>query len=315
MFRNIIGRARLALTGATARRVLLVVSVVAAVAVVVRNADAIEVALHQVGSVRVGFAILLAAASTVAGAEGWRVLLFDSTRLSDVSGAWSTYLVSNLGKYVPGAVWPVLMQREYAARYGRTMSQVSVAFLQSIAFGVVSATAIGLLSLPMLPWTTSALFLPVAVVVTAIVVVLARPDIVGATLHVLGRAVGWDLSPHCGAPGRARRSMALLALGWLLSGTAFHLLLEPLGRPGQVSLLTSVGGYAVGAGAGVLVAVLPGGVGSREIALALMFSRVVDHDQLIPLLVVARALTTVSEILCAAVAAGVRTFRTTDVRL
>jgi uncharacterized membrane protein YbhN (UPF0104 family) len=104
------------------------------------------------------------------------------------------------------------------------------------------------------------------------------------------------------------RALAWTLLGWLLLGVQVWLLLsEMAGRSGY--LMLAVGGYALAISAGLLLIVIPGGIGAREVILIAALSPVIPGAA-VAVAVMARVVTMASDLACAglglAVGRGVR---------
>jgi hypothetical protein len=147
-------------------------------------------------------------------------------------------------------------------------------------------------------------------------VMAAAPLIVGCLCPPLfGRLVDGVLRIVKRAPLECRptwrglgRALAWTLLGWLLLGVQVWLLIsEMAGRSGY--LVLAVGGYALAFSAGLLLIVVPGGIGAREIILIAALSPVIPGTA-VAVAVMARVVTMASDLACAglglAVGRGVR---------
>jgi uncharacterized membrane protein YbhN (UPF0104 family) len=94
----------------------------------------------------------------------------------------------------------------------------------------------------------------------------------------LRRALGWNLA------------------GWLLLGAQVWLLVASLGGARGASVLVAVGGYALAFAAGMLLVVVPSGIGAREVILALALAPVLLHGSAIAVALTTRGISTLSDI-------------------
>ena len=123
---------------------LMVVLVLAAVAVVVsRNWQAFIDSIHKIGVGGVALSLAAALVGVVGTYLQWRsVLIGLGVRFGVVEGA-RVFFVSQLGKYLPGSVWPVVMQMEAGRSRGanrKTMLAANlITVLLSVCVGVVLA--------------------------------------------------------------------------------------------------------------------------------------------------------------------------------
>ncbi|WP_254699077.1 lysylphosphatidylglycerol synthase transmembrane domain-containing protein [Rhodococcus sp. SGAir0479] len=227
------------------------------------------------------------------GALGRPVPAFDAARC---------YLVGQLGKYLPGSVWAFVLQAELARRAGVSRAVAFVAVLVTVGLSTAAALVVGLAGLPALfrIGTTAA----VAVLVLApIALVCAYPPVLTRlvnvalgllrrerlhrplTLHKIGLAFGWS------------------AASWTAYGVHLWLLASSLGGFGTDRLVASVGAIALAMCAGVLVFVVPSGLGVREAVIVAALTPVTDAGTALALALTSRLLFTLCEVLAGGAAA------------
>ena len=102
---------------------------------------------------------------------------------------------------------------------------------------------------------------------------------------VLARALGWAL------------------FAWVFNGLQIWLLVPV---HSGMSLLLSVGGYALAWSVGFLVVFAPGGLGVREVVLVTTLTPLVGAGTATAVALVSRAVTTASDLICAGVSAAVQ---------
>ena len=79
------------------------------------------------------------------------------------------FFIGQLGKYVPGAVWPLVLQMQLARPAGVTRTRIAVCFMITLVQGVATGILVGLLAIPTLiedsaAWAWALLLIQVAVV-------------------------------------------------------------------------------------------------------------------------------------------------------
>lgn len=213
---------------------------------------------------RVGIAPLLLAGLLATCGVGltfgaWRAVLADlGSPLPAIPGA-RTFFVGQLGKYVPGSVWPVVVQMRLGKRLGIPQTRMAAAFVVTLTMSMAWGLVVGLAAVPGLAgsaWTWVLLLVPVGL----------------AALHplVLNAALGWllrvlrrpPLEQRLTGAGVARASAWLLAF-WLVCGLHVVVLATALG--GSASLApVAVGGFALAFVAGTIAVVFPAGAGVRD---------------------------------------------------
>ena len=210
----------------------------------------------------------LAAAMASAGCMmlAWRRLLADlGSKLPAPVAARVTFM-SQLGKYIPGAVWSfaahVELGHDYDVPRRRGAASIIIGLAVAVATGLLIAAAI----LPLASPAAARKYLLFLAVVPVIAVCLAPP--------VLSRLLGFALKIIRQEPleqpvswrGLAT-AMAWTVAGWLLLGLQVWLLLTDVAKDGVHSVLISVGAYALACSLALLLVVFPGGIGAREVIL------------------------------------------------
>lgn len=191
------------------------------------------------GSAQVGWlavAVVLAAAAVATLVEGWRRclgLLGASPTRRDVS-RW--YLVGELGKYLPGGIWPILGRGELARRGGIAAAVAYQSVLLSLAAWMCAAVA------------------PAALIG-------ARPRVQEAAIGVIRRLSGGRVSLEVLPFGALVRLVASYLPTWLLIGGSAMAVSAALGggADGRVAAAATVAWVA-----GFLAVPVPAGAGVRE---------------------------------------------------
>jgi uncharacterized membrane protein YbhN (UPF0104 family) len=231
----------------------------------------------------------------------WRAVLADLGSPLRVRYAVGIVGIGQLGKYLPGSLWPVVAQMELGREHDVPRKRSAVASLLVI---VVALTAGGLLAAATLPFAARGSLGPYRPVflVPAAGLVLLHPRVFNAAaargLRLLKRA---PLEQGLSLRGTAA------ALGWALAQWAcWGLAVWLLGRglPGAHGplLAVSLGAYALAWSAGFLFLVAPAGAGVREGALVLLLAPSLGTAQALGVALLVRLLTTVADVGWGAVA-------------
>lgn len=238
----------------------------------------------------IALALLPIALSYASSIEVWRRLLAGwGQHLAYVQAA-RVWLVSNLGRYIPGAIWSVagfvvLAQRAGVATWA---AGASILAIQAVAVGTGVVLVLAFTPAAESPVRLGAAAL--AAVATIGVLAWGR-----ATRLVAG--VLKSANPISPLPVRTvAQSSALGLLSWLLHGTAFWLLARGLGLPGTLSLATAIGAFALGNVLGILAIFAPGGVGVREVVLISVLTPELGAGGAVALSVTSRILLTFAEV-------------------
>jgi uncharacterized membrane protein YbhN (UPF0104 family) len=256
-----------------------------------------------------GVAASLAAA--MAGATcmmlAWRAILADLGSPLSLRAAARINFVAQPGKYVPGAVWAFATQVELGHDLGVSRRRSAASYAVSISLAVGAGLGVAAVALPLASPSMVRQYWWVIAAAPLIVGCLCPPvfgALVDRTLKIAKRPP-LERRPTWRGLGRA---LAWTLLGWLLLGVQVWLLIsEMAGRSGY--LVLAVGGYALAFSAGLLLLVVPGGIGAREVILIAALSPVVPGAA-VAVAVMARVVTMASDLACAgiglAVSRGIR---------
>jgi uncharacterized membrane protein YbhN (UPF0104 family) len=161
------------------------------VATAIREHERVADALGEAHLAWLAAALGLAAAAMMVVASGWRRCLAELGHPQPASTVLTWWFVGELGKYVPGGVWPVIGRGELARRGGVD---------RSAAYHSVGLSLAGLYG---------AAVLPVAVVV-------AHPAAQGVASRWLHRLTGGRVTIDVVDWARLRRLLVWYVLAWLL---------------------------------------------------------------------------------------------------
>jgi len=256
-----------------------------------------------------GIAASLAAA--MAGATcmmlAWRAILADLGSPLPLRAAARINFVAQPGKYIPGAVWAFAAQVELGHDLGVPRRRSVASYVVSISLAVGAGLGLAAVALPLASPGMARQYWWVMAAAPVIVACLCPPVfawLVDRALKIAKRAP-LERRPTWRGLGRA---LAWTLLGWLLLGVQVWLLISEMsGRSGY--LVLAVGGYALAFSAGMLLIVVPGGLGAREVILIAALSPVMPGTA-VAVAVMARVVTMASDLACAglglAVSRGLR---------
>jgi uncharacterized membrane protein YbhN (UPF0104 family) len=247
-------------------------------------------------------ALSLAAAMTGTSCQmlAWRTILADLGSPIPVRAAGRISFVAQLGKYVPGGVWAVAAQVELGHDYRIPRRRSLAAVLVSLVVTLGSGLAVALATLPFVSPGLARHYWWVLAIVPLVGIGLCPP--------VLGRVLDRALTLTRSQPLEAwptwrglRLAVGWNLAGWLLLGSQVWLLVTDMGGTRPASVLVAVGGYALAFCAGMLLVVVPSGIGARELILALALAPVLLHGEAIAVALTTRGISTVSDVALGAV--------------
>jgi glycosyltransferase 2 family protein len=253
---------------------------------VVRNWANVSDALAELGWWPVLASVPLGLAGIVGSMLSWRAMLADLGSPLRVSDAGRVFFLSQLGKYVPGSLWPVLAQMElgHQLRVPRKTSLAAnaLSLLLSVTIGLLlSAVLVPLGDTHTLRYWWVLLAVPV-------LLVALHPAVAGGVLNrLLVLARRQPLDAHTTLRGTARAGALQLA-AWLMFGLHAYVLVLGMHVPAARTLPLAVGGFALAYCLGVLFILAPAGAGVREAALAIALASVLDRPQALAVVLVSR---------------------------
>jgi uncharacterized membrane protein YbhN (UPF0104 family) len=248
--------------------------------------------------------LVLAAAATAANLVltglAWRALLIDLGSRLPLPAAARVFFVGQIGKYVPGSVWPVVVQAELARDHGVPRRRTAAATMVMILLSAATALVVVLAALPFVPQVAEGGFGWTLLLVVPLLVVL-HPRVLGPLLdRVLALIGGEPLEQSPSVRGTAIATGWALA-SWVAAGIQVWLLAVSLGAATSGrTLALAVGGYALAWAAGLVVVIAPAGAGAREVALAAALAPVLDGGGVLVVVLASRVLFSVADLIAAA---------------
>lgn len=244
-------------------RVLLIAALGLGIYLIVRNGPALGNAISQVGVWPLLASLLLGTVGTLAIGQVWICLLRGLGATVGTAAGTEVFFVSQLGKYLPGSVWPVLAQMEFGRRSG-TGPRVMLAANIMMMVAVVSSGLI--VAAGILPFAGSdglGTYWPVFLVLIPLVLCL-HPRFVPMVLDrlfVLARRQPLNL--------RVSTRLMLQAylwafVVWLLLGGHVAVMTVQFGGAVSGAVLVSIGAMSLAFAAGIVFIPAPAGAGIRD---------------------------------------------------
>jgi hypothetical protein len=219
----------------------------------------------------------------------WRAVLAGLGGRLPVAAGARVFFLGQLGKYLPGSVWPVMAQmelgRDYHVPQRVSGAAVGVFLLVVVGTGLVVAAA----AAPLLgPDAVGAYWWLLAVL--PLVLVAVHPPVLNRLLALALRLARRPPLPSP-LPGAAVLRAAGWALAsWLAYGAHVWVLAGQLTAAGLPLLAHATGAFAAAWCAGFLLVVAPAGAGVREAALVLLLGAALSRPQATVVAVLSRLL-------------------------
>jgi glycosyltransferase 2 family protein len=279
--------------------------VLGAVYAIYRERHAFGEALHRIGVWPMLLSLAVGAAGIAVTYPLWREVLRGlGVRLPWGQGA-RVFFTSQLGKYLPGSVWPVVMQMEAGRARGASRRTMLSGNLLTIVLSCCVGLLVAGVALPI--WSAHALAHYWWVLLALpFLIGLLHPRALPALLDRVAVLVGREPLREQLPLRSTVRAGAWSVLSWLLLGTHLYVLCAALGHAGLSAFALCVGGMALAISAGVLLIPVPAGAGLREVVLLLVLRSILGNGEALAVVVGSRALLIVADLLLAALAAAPR---------
>ena len=263
---------------------------------VVSQRDALREGLSRMSFATLVGALVALLVGLVLSMLSWRAVLTEVGSPLPVPVAARIFFVGQLGKYLPGSVWPLLTQMALGKAAGVPRTRMGAAGLVALGLSVVTGSVAGVLCLPAVG---GGVYLAATVVLVVVGLVSLHPAVLNTVLSTgLRLARREPLESPLRLRGIAVSSGYLLAC-WLAFGVQAWLLVRAVGGHDAVALPLSVGAFALASTLGLLFIVAPAGAGVREAVLVLGLSPVLSAGEATTVALVSRLLVTVADTLVA----------------
>lgn len=281
------------------RGVLGLAVVVALVVSVSGQWDQVRGRLDDVSAATLAGSLVLTVVGLGFSMLSWRAVLAGLGSPLPVAAAARVFFLSQLGKYLPGSVWPVVAQMELGRDHDVPRSRMAAAGVVAMGFGVAAAVLLGAAVVPFgVADAGSVRWLALAV---PAVLLLLHPALLsrllGTTLRLLRRA---PLERPLDA-ATVVRGLGYAVLTWVCTGLHVWLVARDLGGGGDRLLPLAVGGFALAWAAGFLVVIAPAGAGVREGALVVALSGSLGRPAAVALALISRLVLTAADVVVAVV--------------
>ncbi len=229
-----------------------------------------------------------------ANALSWRAVMRALGLRSTRREAARVFFISQVGKYVPGSVWPVVAQTEFARDHGVDRVRALIGSLGAMIVGVVTAGVIGAVGTTVfVPGAFAAYWwvLPIAAGLAVVLVPSVLRRIVARAMAMRGG--------HGEAPKIAARDLMVAILWsatmWALLGVHAWILLRHIAPGPSISWPLATGVMALAWLVGFVVVFAPAGAGAREAAFVVLLGAVATAPQALGLALASRVLMTLAD--------------------
>lgn len=241
-------------------------------------------------------ALLLSFANALFACWSWYVLIWPYRADLAPSDGVRLFFTSQLGKYLPGGIWPFLAAAELGRSAGFERRVTVGSFTLALMIGLGSGALIVAFTLP------QTIDLPVfsenAVWLAALpLAAIALPQV----RRLIARILKIDVAPGF---GNILASMILAAIAWVCAGAQLQLLTCGLSLSTDASTIAAFAGiYAASWIVGFLFMIAPAGFGPREATMIAMLMTVMPLADAMLVALLSRVGMTIADLIGAALAA------------
>ena len=246
-------------------------------------------ALKSIGAFSVVASFLCGLIGVAATFPVWREVLHGlGVEMSWALGS-RVFFVSQLGKYVPGSVWPVIMQMEAGKARGASRRTMLAANLITLAMGCCIGLLIACVFLPGYDASALAHYWWVLFALPFLLAVLhprALPGLLDRVFVLVHRP---PLNERLEVRSAARAS-CWSVVSWAGLGLQLGILTNGVDHRGASAFLLSIGAVALAVPLGVLFIPAPAGAGIRDVVLVLVLTVILTPGQALAVVVASRVL-------------------------
>ncbi len=198
------------------------------------------------------------------------------------------FFVGQLGKYLPGAIWPVLVQMRMGRAVGVPRTRIAVSFVITLIVGVATGLLFGVLVVPAIVEDTGQSYAWILLLLPLAVVAI-HPKVLRALVKQLLRLTRRPPAEFELTNSGVLRAAVSTSWFWVVGGLSLWLVVVDLGADPLASLPVSIGALALAVSIGPLFIVLPAGAGLREAVIVAALSSVLPVSAAVAAALVSRA--------------------------
>ena len=290
-------------------RILFIAAVLAAVAyTVIGSWKDIRDYLFDLAWQSVLLAFAAAFAGMAANIMAWRSIVTQLDSPVTITTAARITLLGNLAKYLPGSVWSYVAQMELGKRAGIPRARAFIASLIAVGLSTTASLILGALAIPALAASDEGKpFVPIVIALIPIALTCAHPKILTRLVELFLKIVRKPPLGHAITWRTVNTATAWSAIAYVCFGVHLWLLANAAATPGVEGLFRSIGAFALAMTCGMLVIIVPSGIGVRDAVIATALTPYVGFGTAAGIAVVSRLIFTLADLIAAG-AAGASAF-------
>jgi glycosyltransferase 2 family protein len=260
----------------------------------------VRAGLASMGFLAIAGALAAVLLALIATMQVWRVLLAALGSPLAVRPAARVMFIGQLGKYLPGSIWPVVAQMELGTAHRVPRHRSASASVLTMLFCLLAGLLAALVTLPFASGGRSYWWV---FLVAPVLLICLFPQVLN---WLLDRLLRLARRPPLDQPlpGRAvAGALAWALVSWVFFGLQIWLLAIRLGAPDGRAALLSIGGFAFAWCVGFVVVFVPAGAGIRDVLLIATLGPMLGVGKATAVALVSRVLMTAGDLIAAGAAA------------
>lgn len=228
-----------------------------------RDSEELRRGLGRIDAASLALALGCCLLGTAAMFKSWACLLDGLGAQVSTRSAGVLFFTSQLGKYLPGAVWPIVAQMEYGRRTGTPRKVMLAANLLALAVSLGSGLALAAILLPVSMQGSATRFWWVLIALPVLMLAI-HPRTIPALLDVVLRRLGREPIDSGLDWSHVVPAWSWAIASWVVYGLHAFVLVAAIGPVEARDLLLCIGGFALAVTAGVMFLPAPAGAGVRD---------------------------------------------------
>lgn len=216
----------------------------------------------------------------------WRSIVLAFGYRITIRDASFVVFVSQIGKYLPGGVWPIVAGSQLGRRAGLPRTTTAVTLTAQLGVSLVTGSTLATGALLGFPALREYAWLLVGCIALGTFALL--PPVLRRILRVMFRLLRRSDQLPTLRTGSLLAAVLWSLLSWAWFGVHIWAILSALGTVDPAALLPAVCGYALAWVVGFLAIVAPAGAGVREAILALVLTNTVAASSILGIVLVSR---------------------------
>ncbi len=260
-------------------------------------------ALGEIGLVASLEALLALLVMQYATLREWQALLAGLGSPLRTTTAGRIFFIGQLGKYIPGSLWPVLTQMELGARANVPRARSASASILTMILSLASGLLVAAATLPFAHYSAGYdwVFILVPVILACL-----YPKVLNPLLNWLFKLIKRPGLDQPVTLTMLSKALAWSIVAWLANGLQIWILADKLGAPVGRTILIALGGYAFAWCVGFVIVFAPAGAGFRDLLVVAVLAPVLPYGPALAVALVSRGVNTISDLLVAGAAAATR---------